>query len=240
MAAETSARRSLAIYLALIACLVAVKVIVDLASVEVITPGQATGFSWPMIGFLALAGGCSAWLVPRTGLPGVGDARVSPRRWLLLPAAVGLGLGAVNLAVQAVTGYVRLNPENSGNAGPSINVPFPESLAFYSGGAIVVESLFRLIPITLLLWLVGNVILRGRAQTPVFWVVAALASVIEPATTVGLFAGSPGLILVVGVGLYGVNLLEALLFRRYGFLAPLTFRLTFYLVWHGVGSAIGF
>jgi hypothetical protein len=41
--------------------------------------------------------------------------------------------------------------------------------------------------------------------------------------------------LVMVVGGYGINLFEAWLFRRHGFLAPLTFRLAYYLVWHVVG-----
>ncbi|MGH3389300.1 MAG: hypothetical protein ACRDOO_10530, partial [Actinomadura sp.] len=183
--AGTSTRWSLVLYLALMVYLVLVKVVLELASVKVIVPWQATAFSWPMIGFLALAGGCSVWLGPRAGLPGLWDASISPRKWLLLPAVVGLGLGVVNLIFQAFTGYVQIEAANA----PSINVPFPESIVFYSGGAVVVESLYRLIPITLPLWLIANVILRNRGQAPVFWVLALLTSVIEPAGQLSLVAG---------------------------------------------------
>jgi hypothetical protein len=236
--AETSARWSLVLYLSLMVYLVWVKVVLELASVEVSVPSQATAFSWPMIGFLALAGGCSVWLGPRTGLPDLWDASISPRKRLLLPAVVGLGLGVVNLTVQAFTGYVQIMTE-AANV-PSINVPFPESIVFYSGGAIVVESLFRLILITLPLWLIANVILRKRGQAPVFWVLALLTSALEPAGQLGLVAGHLDLMLVMGVAMYGVNIFQAHLFWRLGFLAPLVFRLAYYLVWHIVGSVIGF
>ncbi|MGH3388435.1 MAG: hypothetical protein ACRDOO_06105, partial [Actinomadura sp.] len=93
---------------------------------------------------------------------------------------------------------------------------------------------------TLPLWLIANVILRNRGQAPVFWVLALLTSVIEPAGQLSLVAGQLDLMLVLGVALYGVNVFEALLFWRYGFLAPLVFRLAFYLVWHVVGGVIGF
>jgi hypothetical protein len=46
--------------------------------------------------------------------------------------------------------------------------------------------------------------------------------------------------LVLGVAMYGINIFEAYLLWRYGFLAPLVHRLAFYFVWHIVGSAIGF
>jgi hypothetical protein len=91
----------LVIYLALMVYLVVVKVVLELGSVEEILPAQATAFSWPVIGFLALAGGCAVWLGPRTGLPDLWDPTISPRKWLLISAVVGLGLGVVNLAFAA-------------------------------------------------------------------------------------------------------------------------------------------
>ena len=45
--------------------------------------------------------------------------------------------------------------------------------------------------------------------------------------------------LVVGATMYGMNLFEAYLLWRCGFLAPLAFRVAFYFVWHVVGGAMG-
>lgn len=236
--AEKSTRVSLAIYLALMVYLVLVKVVLELGSVEVIVPAQATFFSWPMIGFLALAGGCAVWLAPRTGLPELWDPSIPPRKRLLLPAVVGLGVGVINLVFAAFSGSAQIMAEAANVS--SISVPFPESIVFYSGGAIVVETLYRLIPITLPLWLIANVIMRGRGQTTVFWVLAVVTSTIEPTGLVGFFAGHPELILVMVVAAFGVNIFEAYLFWRYGLLAPLAFRLGYYLVWHVVGGLIGF
>jgi hypothetical protein len=234
---ETPVRRSLAIYMALMAYLVLVKVVLELGSVEAILPAQAAAFSWPVIGFLALAGGCGVWLGPRTGLPGLWDASVTPRKWLPLAAVAGLVLGVVNLTFEALAGTAQIMAR-AANA-PSINVPFPESIVFYSGGAIVVEVMYRLILITLPLWLIANVVLRERGQAPVFWVLALLTSALEPAGLVGLLAGHPDLMMIMVVAGFGINIFEAFLFRRHGFLAPLVFRLAFYLVWHVVGSVIG-
>ena len=236
--AETSTQWSLAIYLALMGYLVLVKVVLELGSVEVIVPAQTALFSWPMIGFLALAGGCAVWLAPRTGLPDLWDPSIPPRKWLLLPAAVGLGLGVLSLVFAAFSGSAQIMAE-AANV-PSISVPFPESIVFYSGGAIVVEALYRLIPITLTLWLIANVIMRKRGQTTVFWILAVLTSAVEPAGLVGFLAGHPEVILVMVVATFGMNIFEAYLFWRYGLLAPLAFRLAFYLVWHVVGGVIGF
>jgi hypothetical protein len=235
--AGTSTRTSLLILLALMACLVLVRFTLELASVDVVVSSQATLFSLPTIGFLAVAGGLCVWLGPRAGLPDLWEPSRSPRKWLLLPAAVGLGLGAVALALHGLIGTARIMAE-AANV-PTINVPFPESILFYTAGAIIVETLYRLILITVPLWLIGTVILRGRGQATVFWIVALLTSVVEPIGQMSLVAGHPEVMLALGVGMYGMNVFEALLFWRYGFLAPLVFRVAYYLVWHGVASAIG-
>jgi hypothetical protein len=234
---ETFTGMSLVIYLGLMAYLIGVKVVFELASVVGVVPSQATLFSWPVIGLLTVAGSLSVWLGPRARLPDLWDPRRSPRTWLLLPAVVGLGLGAVSLTVHTFTGYAQVIAD-AANV-PTINVPFPKSILFYSGGAIIVEALYRLILITLPLWIVGTVILRGRGQATVFWIVALLTSLVEPAGQMSLVAGHPGVMVAMGVAMYGMNVFEALLFWRYGLLAPLAFRLTFYLVWHVVGGAIG-
>lgn len=224
------------IYLALMAYLVLVKLFLDLdlGSVAVVVPSQATIFGWPMIAFLTIVGTCSVWLGPKAGLPGLWEPNIGVRKRLLLPAVVGLGLGVVFLIVQAFTGFARVMAE-AANV-PSINVPFPASILFYSGGAIAVESLYRLILLTLPLWLIANVILRKQGQTTVFWAVAVPASVVEPLGQMSLVAGHPEVMAALGIGMYAMNIFEAILFRRYGFLAPMAYRLAYYFVWHVVGG----
>ncbi len=107
-------------------------------------------------------------------------------------------------------------------------------MLFYAGGAIIVEVVYCLLPIPLLLWLVSTVLLRGRAQDGVFWVLALLTSAIEPLTQeLGLLdEGRPGLFAVHFTMGYALNLVQAAVFRRYGFLAAITLRWATYLVWH--------
>jgi len=235
---ERPVRRSLVIYLGLMVYLVLVKLVLRLASVKGVVASQDGLFSWPLIGVLALAGGISVWLGPRVGLPGLWDASISTRKRLLLPAALGLGLGAVTLTLQAVTGVVHVLAAALNVS--SINVAFPGSIWFYSGGAIILEAFYRLILITLPLWLVANVILRKRGQTPAFWVLALLTSALEPLEQMSILAGHPALMVVSGVTTYGINVFEAYLLRRYSWLAPLAFRLAHYSVLHILGSTLGF
>ena len=116
----------------------------------------------------------------------------------------------------------------------SFNVPFPGSLLFYPGGAIVVEVICRLVAIPVLLWLISNVVLRGRAQSHVFWVLAVLTSLVEPLDQ-NMFvfeAGAFGLGATQSLSDFGHNFAQAVMFRRYGFLAAILTRVAMYLVWH--------
>jgi hypothetical protein len=236
--AGTPVRRSLQIYTGLMVYLAVVVVVFHLVSVKVVVASQAELFRWPMVAVLTLVGGISVWLGPRVGFPGLWDARISTQNRLLFPALVGLGLGVVNLALQGFTGAVHIIAEAANVR--SINVAFPDSILFYSAGAIILEAIYRLIPITLPLWLIANVLLRKRGQTQVFWALALLTSALEPLEQIGFFEGHLALMVITGVSTYAMNVFEAHLWRRYGFLAPLAFRIAYYAVWHIVGSALGF
>jgi hypothetical protein len=88
-------------------------------------------------------------------------------------------------------------------------------------------------------WLLSNVLLRGRAQVPAFWVACIAAALYEPLPLVleglrekgGLYAFAVIYRTATGPLFLG-NVLAGYLFRRGGFLAPLTMRLAMYLVWH--------
>lgn len=229
-------RTSLVIYLALMAYLAAVKVVIDLTSTDVVTPLQAAVFNWPVIGLLTLAGTGAVWLGPRARIPYLWDPSAPSRKWLLLAVVAGLAVGGFNLAVDAFADHARLLAEALNV--PTINVPFPHSLLFYSAGAIVIESLYRLILITVPLWLIATVILRKRGYTPVFWVLAVFTSLFEPADVVTLLSGHFELMLFMAIAAFATNMFEAYLFWRHGLLAPLVFRVAFYFVWHVIGGGV--
>jgi hypothetical protein len=110
----------------------------------------------------------------------------------------------------------------------------PGSLLFYAGGAVIVEVIYRLLPIPVLMWLISNVLLRGRGQSAAFWVLALLTSALEPLSQ-DLPALQAGAVLVAStqfVAHYAFNFIQAVLFRRSGFLAAIVVRMAFYLVWH--------
>ena len=89
--------------------------------------------------------------------------------------------------------------------------------------------------IPFLVWLLSNVVLRHRGQTQVFWLVAILAALYEPLPYMTDALHHTGVLssLRIFVGpLFAANLVAAYIFRKYGFLAPLVMRLSFYLIWH--------
>ena len=236
--AETPGIRSVLIYMALMAYLALVKVILGLASVKGVLASQDQLFRWPTIGVFTVLGGVSAWLMPRAGLLEPWDARISARTRLLLPILAGLGLRAANTATNAWTGFAQMLAAAANI--PTINVAFPASILFYSGGAIIIESTYRLILIVPPLWLIWAVLLRRRGHTAVFWVLALLIAMLEPMDQMGFVAGHPRVMLISGTFTYALNVIEFYLLWRRGFLAPLAFRICFYLVWHVVGGALGF
>lgn len=144
---------------------------------------------------------------------------------------MGLGLIWIWLETSGAFNTLRLTLP-----GEQIHTPLPTALVTYPAGALILEIILRLFFIPLLLWLVSKRLLGGRRQQTIFWSAAALVALIEPLGLVGpiLQAGSEftvNLSLLFGFS-YLANLIFADLFHRYGFLAPVTARLTFYLVWH--------
>jgi hypothetical protein len=220
----------------LLALLVAVKHILTFTPISFIAPAQAAIFAWPSLALIGAVGCLGLWLSHRTGFPEWWDTRISNRGRLLLPACMGVGAGALFLAVERLTHFEQIALATTEQT--SVNVPLPASLYLYPAGAIVTEILYRLAPLPLLLWLISNLALRQRWQGQVFWVLAVLTALIEPSSQVVVFQGHVAIMLALGSAIFAINLLEAWFFRKYGFLAPLTLRLAYYLVWHILGAAL--
>ena len=222
-------------FLGVALALILIHLILTVLPVDYAVGSQAALASWPMVILIVILGFAGTWLSRRTGFPGMWDAGVSNRERFLLPAVFGLVSGValyvlVNLVVQLPG---------------QIHVPFPTSLLYYTYGAIQTEVLFHLFLIPLFMWLISSLLLKGRREVQVFWGVAIVLSLLEPLAQVGgalgmgVLAGTPP----VAIGLmfatiYGVNLVSAYFFRRFGFLAPLTARLSLYLVWHVIVGAL--
>jgi len=172
------------------------------------------------LGFLALK------LAPRVGFPDLWNESVSTRQRFTIPMVVGVafGLGQVVLVSLVLELEIPM-------------VAFPLAVPVYLSGGILMEMVFHLIPVVLLVWFFSNVLLKQRWQVQIFWVVASLLSLPEPVVqTVGLYQmgiiTNPVLAAILFSFIFAANLAPLVFFRRYGFLAPVTWRLSDYLIWH--------
>ena len=194
---------------------------------------QARSYDPLFFGPVLALGGLGVWLSSR-----IGAASAPPFRdraaWLQLLAVAGLtGLAftAISAVLDLEFGLSRVAAQAIGQT--SINVPFPASIAHYAFGAVIEECIGRLIPIPILAWLIGSLVLRGRHRTLVFWLVAALASVPEPlGQAMPLATRAPALALIVAGVEYPGTLILAWLLRRFGWPVLIIARLVQELSWH--------
>ena len=215
--------RSTKTYLALVLFLVAVKILFLAFPTNFPLADQEGAFSWLTIITVSALGFIGLMLARRAGFPDFWDAAISHRQRFLIPALVGLLYGVVTLLYDL-------------RAPAAAHLKLPSSIPFYTYGATLLEIMLRLFAVTFLVWLISNVILRGKWQTQIFWLAAIIAALYEPLPSLTNIFNTRGMLAALGLlvtaPLFAGNLVAAYLYRKYGFLAALTMRLSFYLVWH--------
>jgi len=187
--------------------------------------------AWSAIILAAFFGFIAMKLARQTGFPDIWDDRISNKERFFYPALLGFAFAIIEILVSLAM-YL-----------PNIHVAFPFSIPVYLTGGIFLEILYHLVPIVFLVWLISNVILKGKRQTEIFVVVALLASLWEPAMQItGMY--SMGMLTSAFFGaalfifVFAGNLIPITLFRKYGFLAPVVWRLTDYGLWHVIWPMI--
>jgi hypothetical protein len=220
------------VWLALVAYLVALELIILFVPINGLQADpRIVLFSWPYLAGFGVAGLAGLWFASRTGFPTAWHSDISVWRWIGVPALIGMAFGLITIADELVFHWIAIF--QTLHIMPTFNTPFPGSLLLYPGGAIIVEVMYRLLPMPLLLWVISSVILRGRGQTRTFWALAAVTSLLEPVSQDLTFAHY-GIIPIAASVLpdYTFNFVQAIYFRRYGFLAAIVVRLGDYLIWH--------
>jgi len=221
---------SWAIVAALLAYLVFVKVLLSTAPQVFRSPSQAAVFEWKFLILWAAGALIGVVLCARTGFPSAWPRANGWRSRVITPSVLGIAFGILAVTTDALTGWSKLAAQEMRL--PSIHINWPESLLIYPGGAIIVEVVYRLATIPLLVWIISNGVLRGRAQTAVFWSLTVVTSAIEPLGNLGLAKYGTLVMLPVLVQDYALNLSQAWIFRRNGFLASIITRVSFYMIWH--------
>ena len=184
-------------------------------------------------------GALGVWLSSRVGLPSA-PALTDARRWIwlvLASAGLGVALLATSTVMDVSLGLQRILAQRIGQ--PSMNVPFPASIAHYLYGSIVEESLFRIGPIPILSWTIGKLAFRDGAKPQVFWVVAIALSLIEPVVQAAMFVPAhTDIALISGAVSVAGNIAWVALYRRFGWPALLIVRIVLELGWHVAWPAL--
>jgi hypothetical protein len=193
---------------------------------------QASAFEWRVILTLASCGLMGLLLAPYARFPDMWDSAVKHRHRLFVPLVWGV--------VYALVTIVRDLPNPSGE-----HLYYPASVPFYAFGAVFLEILLRLFGVTLITWLIAEVLLMGHFRNASFWIANFAMSLYEPLPQVWEDlerVEHPVQVPVTVVNwafhpLFLSNMLTGYLYRRFGFLSAVLFRMSFYAVWHvGYGN----
>ena len=203
--------------------------------VQFVDPSQSGFFEAQAVIAMGVMGLIGVFLSMRTGFPDAWDARISNTQRLVIPIAAGLLLGSLFLATDLITNMSQLQEEHLNIQ--STDVAFPASIFVYSAAAIFVEVVYRLLTIPLLLGLISIIVRSQGAREKVFWMLAILTSLIEPLTnTAASQYLTPLALTFVLIQSFAANFLQAVFFRKYGFLAAILLRVAFYIPFHVIGS----
>ncbi|HCL04881.1 MAG TPA: hypothetical protein DHW64_02490 [Chitinophagaceae bacterium] len=164
------------------------------------------------------------FLQERAGLPTIYNSEPSLSTKLFKPLLIGILFGVADLIV------IELILNTTGHSSlPPYTQPFPYSLFLYSSGAFEIEVFYRLIPITLVL-LIFSKIKNGAYQPQAFIAIAILTAIREPIEQFS--AGAAWFVAYSLITGFGMNFLQAIYFRKYGWASSVYIRLGHYLIWH--------
>lgn len=164
------------------------------------------------------------FLQKKANLPDFWSPNVSSKNRWIYPMLIGVSFGLLDLLVFKII----LHPEPYTTLPPFLQ-PFPYSIFLYFSGAFEIEVFYRLVPLTLIL-LLGKWHKNGKHFNTYFWVGCILTSLREP-----LEQMPEGGALLITYSLttgFLMNFLQAIYFKKAGFLASIFMRLGHYMIWH--------
>lgn len=164
------------------------------------------------------------FLQHKARLPDFWERTIPNKNRIYYPLLLGAAFGIADIAV--IKGI--LHPEPYTELPPFLQ-PFPYALFLYTSGAFEIEVFYRLIPLTIILFL-GTWYKQGRYYTTFLWVAMILTAFREPLEQ--LPQGPVAFVVYsLATGL-GMNFIQAWYYKQAGFLASLVIRLGHYLFWH--------
>ncbi len=221
--------------------LVLLKLIETFAHVPFITPAEQAFFGWKSVLFfiaLLLLGSGFAHVL---GFPGMWEKTVANRQRVWFPLLVGLALGALLLAASRAVASAHAQIALQAQAARAM--PFFSLLLIQTYKGVGAAIFFTLFPVTFAVWFIGTLLLSRRWPTAVFWTVSAVVCLLEPYWTARsnhwlLLHATPVSAALVALLLlmYALDIVSAILLRRFGFTAVLVLRLSSVAVWHIIGK----
>lgn len=164
------------------------------------------------------------FLQTKVNLPNFWETNISNKQRLLMPALFGAMFGILDVVVIKII----LHPGPYSELPPFLQ-PFPYSCFLYFSGAFEIEIFYRLIPLTIFL-LVGKWYAKGKYFNAFFWTGAILTSLREPLEQMP--NGEAFFVVYSLLTGFLMNFLQAIYYKKSGFLASLAVRLGHYLFWH--------
>ncbi len=196
-------------------------------------PDQAAFFQWLSIAIFGVVGFIGVVLSEHTGFPDAWDTLKAKPIRVLYALGAGIGFGILFVALDMTTGFTHYITAAHGVAQQYTGL-VPMTLAF-SAASIIVEVVHRLFIIPLLLFVISNLVLRGRWQTQIFWGLAILLSGLEPfLQSRDVLALPMNLAPIYAVVFYALNFVQVVFFRRFGYFSSYLMRVAFYIVWHAI------
>ncbi|MBD3253694.1 MAG: hypothetical protein GF383_01300 [Candidatus Lokiarchaeota archaeon] len=180
---------------------------------------------YSVLGYLGLK-----FFEQKAGFPDMLEESITRKERLVFPIILGIifGIGAIIFDV--------LNPFKVPR------LPFPISIPYWIFVAIFDEFFWRLFLLTFLIWLFSYKILKGEKHNLVFWIIIFAEAGLYMLLQISMFlqfVGSltPILIFQIIIVSGGFVIVACYCYKKGGFLAVLTLRLTQYLLYHIIYGA---
>lgn len=217
---------SVVAYLLLLAVIIMLRLLIGLLPADLIASPMVNLTDNLSIGAIWAVGWVGVYLAPVTGFTGMWQKEISQRKRFLEPALIGVGIGVLAI------GFDLLQPLR----GESL-IKFPASLVAFPLAGILEEIIFRLFLTTTFVWMISNALLRGRWQEWIFWGVNIFLAVFYTISQLSQYQNLIAALDLIVVARFFVVIavyfiLAAFYYRKSGFLAAISMRLGYYLVWN--------
>ena len=170
------------------------------------------------------------FLIPNAKIPEFWEKTISLKNKVWMPVLIGLAFGFADLLI--IEHGLHHPPHK---VLPPYTQPFPYSLFLFFSGAFEIEVFYRLIPITLVLFIARRYT-NEKAIPPIFWGIDLLTSLREPLEQ---FPSGPlWFIIYAFLSGFAMNLIQAFYLKKSGFVSALLIRLSHYFIWHILNGVI--